>query len=253
LFADAEKMLADIIANNKLTAHGVAGFWPANSVDDDIILYTDEARKDVLAKFCGLRQQIAKREGGAPNYCLSDFIAPADSGKADYIGAFAVTAGVGEEALAASFDDAHDNYSSIMSKALADRLAEAFAEALHEKVRRELWGYAKDEALSAEEMIAEKYVGIRPAPGYPAQPDHTEKETIFRLLNAAENADMEMTESYMMTPPASVSGLYFSHPEALYFGVGHIARDQVDDYAKRKGMARAEVERWLAPILGYDP
>ncbi|MEZ5897716.1 MAG: methionine synthase [Parvularculaceae bacterium] len=253
LFDDAQKMLDDIIAGKKLTAHGVAGFWPANSVGDDIVLYKDENRKDVLATLHGLRQQIAKRDGGAPNYCLSDFVAPADSGKADYIGAFAVTAGVGEDALAASFDDAHDNYSSIMAKALADRLAEAFAELLHAKVRRELWGYAADEKLSMEDVIGEKYRGIRPAPGYPAQPDHTEKGTIFNLLNAGENAEMALTESYMMTPPSSVSGVYFSHPEALYFGVGQIARDQVEDYARRKNMALAETERWLAPILGYDP
>jgi 5-methyltetrahydrofolate--homocysteine methyltransferase len=252
-FEDAQKMLAEIIAKKQLTAHGVAGFWPANSVGDDIVVYTDETRTKELAVLHGLRQQIAKREGAAPNYCLSDFIAPADSGVADYIGAFAVTAGVGEEALANSFNDAHDNYSSIMSKALADRLAEAFAEHLHTRVRRELWGYAPDENLSLEEIIAEKYDGIRPAPGYPAQPDHTEKQTLFDLLRADENASMALTESFMMTPPASVSGLYFSHPQSLYFGVGHIARDQTEDYARRKGMALAEAERWLSPILGYDP
>ncbi len=252
LYADAKKMLADIIANKRLVAHGVAGFWPANAVGDDIELYPDENRAEPVAVLHGLRQQIAKREAGAPNYCLSDFVAPKESGKRDYIGAFAVTAGIGEEAFAASFDNAHDNYSAIMSKAIADRFAEAFAEHLHTRVRREFWGYAKDEALSVEEMLAEKYRGIRPAPGYPAQPDHTEKATLFRLLNAEKNADMALTESFAMSPPASVSGLYFSHPEALYFGVGHIAKDQVEDYAKRKSMSVPEIEKWLGPILGYD-
>jgi 5-methyltetrahydrofolate--homocysteine methyltransferase len=252
LFGDAQKMLADIVSKARLTAHGVVGFWPANSVGDDVAIYTDENRQERLATLHGLRQQMAKREAGASNYCLSDFVAPRDSGVRDYIGAFAVTAGIGEDALAASFDNAHDNYSSIMSQAIADRLAEAFAEHLHVRVRRELWGYARDEALSVDEMIAEKYRGIRPAPGYPAQPDHTEKATLFNLLGAAANADMGLTESFAMTPPSSVSGLYFSHPEALYFGVGHIAKDQVEDYAKRKAMTVGEVERWLSPILGYD-
>ncbi len=252
LFADATKMLADIIEMKSLAANGVVGFWPANAVGDDIELYADERRETPIAKLHGLRQQIAKREDGAPNYCLSDFVAPKESGKRDYIGAFAVTAGVGEEAFAASFDKRNDNYSAILSKALADRLAEAFAEHLHARVRRELWAYATDETLSVEEMIAEKYRGIRPAPGYPAQPDHTEKATLFRLLDAEKNADMALTESFAMTPPASVSGLYFSHPEALYFGVGHIAKDQVEDYARRKAMPLADIERWLAPILAYD-
>ncbi|MFN3960301.1 MAG: methionine synthase [Parvularculaceae bacterium] len=251
LFADAQKLLAEVIAKKRLTAHGVVGFWPANAVGDDIELYADETRAAPIATLHGLRQQIAKREAGAPNYCLSDFVAPKESGKRDYVGAFAVTAGVGEEALSAAFDRAHDNYSAIMAKAIADRLAEAFAEHLHARVRRELWGYAKGEAIGVEEMIAEKYQGIRPAPGYPAQPDHTEKATLFRLLNAGENADMALTESFAMTPPASVSGLYFSHPEALYFGVGAIARDQVEDYARRKGVPVSETEKWLAPILGY--
>jgi 5-methyltetrahydrofolate--homocysteine methyltransferase len=253
LYVDARKLLARIIATKPLKAHGVVGFWPANAVGDDIEIYADDERGAPIARLFGLRQQIAKREDGAPNYCLSDFIAPRDSGKADYIGAFAVTAGVGEEAFAASFDMANDNYSAIMSKALADRLAEAFAEHLHARVRRELWGYASGETISVEEMIAEKYRGIRPAPGYPAQPDHTEKATLFRLLGAETNADMALTESFAMTPPASVSGLYFSHPDALYFGVGQIAKDQVMDYARRKGVTVGEAERWLSPILGYDP
>ncbi|MGE0182558.1 MAG: methionine synthase [Parvularculaceae bacterium] len=253
LFADARKMLDDVIAGNRLTAHGVVGFWPANRVGDDVELYADETRDKAIARLHGLRQQIAKRDNAAPNYCIADFIAPKETGKRDYVGAFAVTAGVGEEALAASYDDKHDNYSSIMAKAIADRLAEAFAEHLHARVRRELWGYAKGEAISVEEMIGEKYQGIRPAPGYPAQPDHTEKATIFRLLEAEQNADMALTESFAMTPPASVSGLYFSHPASLYFGVGKIEKDQAEDYARRKGMTLREAERWLSPILNYTP
>ncbi len=253
LYQDAKKMLKDIIANQSLTAHGVVGFWPANADGDDIIVYTDENRDSELARLHGLRQQMEKRDGGAPNYCLSDFIAPVDSGKADYIGAFAVTAGHGEQALADSFDDANDNYSAIMAKALADRFAEAFAEAMHKRVRRELWGYAADENLSVDALISESYQGIRPAPGYPAQPDHTEKATLFRLLQAEANAGMALTESFAMTPPASVSGLYFSHPQSVYFGVGQIAVDQVSDYASRKGVSLEEAERWLSPILAYDP
>jgi len=252
LFADARKMLAEIISGPRLKANAVVGFWPANSVGDDIELYGDETRDAPIAVLHGLRQQISKRDPGSPNYCLSDFVAPRESGKRDYIGAFAVTAGVGEDALAASFDKANDNYSAIMAKAIADRLAEAFAEHLHARVRRELWGYDKGEALSVEDMIAEKYQGIRPAPGYPAQPDHTEKATLFKLLDAGTNAGMSLTESFAMTPPASVSGLYFSHPDALYFGVGHIAKDQVEDYARRKSMSVGEAERWLSPILAYD-
>ena len=253
LYADARKMLGEIIEGDKLTAHGVAGFWPANADGDDIILFKDERREDELTRFCGLRQQMPKRENGAPNFCLSDFVAPIESGKPDYIGAFAVTTGHGEVELAASYDDANDNYSSIMAKALADRFAEAFAEALHAKVRRELWGHAADEALSPEELIAEKYHGIRPAPGYPAQPDHTEKGKIFELLSAEENAGMKLTESYAMSPPASVSGLYFAHPQATYFGVGQFGKDQVADYAKRKGQTLGEAEKWLSPILAYEP
>lgn len=246
-------MLDRIIDEKLLKAHAVFGFWPANSCGDDIILYQDENREKELGRLHGLRQQIAKRKDDAPNYCLSDFVAPIETEIADYIGAFAVTAGVGEKALADFFDASHDNYSAIMAKALADRLAEAFAEHLHERVRREFWGYERGEARSIEALIAEDYQGIRPAPGYPAQPDHTEKETLFALLNAEENAGIALTESFAMTPPASVSGLYFSHPESLYFGVGQIGRDQVADYAARKKMKLAEAEKWLAPILAYDP
>ncbi len=251
LFDDAQKLLRRIIDEKALTAHGVVGFWPANGNGDDIVLYGDEARTQTLASLHGLRQQMKKRDGA--NYCLSDFIAPAKTGLADYIGGFAVTAGVGEAAFAAGFDRRNDNYSAILSKALADRLAEAFAEHLHERVRREFWAYAPDENLSCEALIREEYQGIRPAPGYPAQPDHTEKETLFRLLDAETNADMALTESFAMTPGSSVSGLYFSHPQSLYFGVGKIEEDQVADYARRKNMMQTAAERWLSPILNYEP
>ncbi|MEX0643976.1 MAG: methionine synthase [Parvularculaceae bacterium] len=253
LFDDAQKMLKAIIESRLLTAHGVVGLWPANADGDDIVLYADDSRKKEIARLHALRQQIAKRDAGSPNYCLSDFVAPIESGVADFVGAFAVTAGVGEEALAASYDKRSDNYSAIMAKALADRLAEAFAEHLHERVRREFWGYERGPAAGVEALIREEYQGIRPAPGYPAQPDHTEKATLFKLLDAERNAGMALTESYAMTPPASVSGLYFSHPESLYFGVGQIGPDQVEDYARRKGMDVREAERWLSPILAYDP
>jgi 5-methyltetrahydrofolate--homocysteine methyltransferase len=252
LFDDAQKMLRQIIDDKALTAHGVVGLWPANARGDDIVLYKDETRNEELAVLHCLRQQIAKREGGV-NYCLADFVAPEETGVADYIGGFAVTAGIGEEAFSNAHDERHDNYSAILSKALADRLAEAFAEHMHERVRREHWAFAKDEDLAPEQLIKEAYQGIRPAPGYPAQPDHTEKATLFQLLDPETNAGMALTESFAMTPPASVSGLYFSHPASLYFGVGKIERDQVADYAKRKAMALAEVEKWLSPILHYDP
>jgi 5-methyltetrahydrofolate--homocysteine methyltransferase len=250
LFEDARKMLAEIVSAKKLAAHGVCGFFAANADGDDIVLYTDDERRRELARFFGLRQQMKKREAGAPNFCLSDFVAPIDSGVKDYLGLFAVTAGVGEEALAATYEGREDNYSAIMSKALADRLAEAFAEHLHERVRREFWGYEEGAAASLGALIKEEYEGVRPAPGYPAQPDHTEKATIFRLLAAEENAGMALTESFAMTPPASVCGLYFSHPKALYFGVGHIGADQLEDYARRKGWGLGEAKKWLSPILG---
>ena len=249
LFADAQAMLKRIIAENWFTARGVVGFWPANTVGDDIAVYSDESRTEEIARFHTLRQQIRKANA-KPNLALSDFVA--ETGR-DYIGAFAVTAGHGELEIARRFKDAGDDYSSIMATALADRLAEAFAEALHKKVRTELWGYAADEATTVEELIAEQYQGIRPAPGYPAQPDHTEKATLFRLLEAEANAGMALTESFAMTPPASVSGLYFGHAESHYFGVGKIDRDQVEDYARRKGWDIATAERWLSPILNYDP
>ena len=249
LFADAQAMLKRIIDERWFTARGVVGFWPAKAEGDDIVVFTDESRGDELARFHTLRQQI-KKSNGKPNLALSDFVA--DDG-ADYIGAFAVTAGHGELEIAKRFRDAGDDYSAILATALADRLAEAFAEALHRKVRTELWGYAANEALNVDALIAEQYQGIRPAPGYPAQPDHTEKATLFRILNAEQNAGMALTESYAMTPPASVSGLYFGHPGSHYFGVGKIDRDQVEDYARRKGWDLATAERWLAPILNYQP
>ncbi len=252
LYEDAQAMLKQLIEEKWLTANGVVGFWPANSVGDDIELYTDETRSKRLAVLHTLRQQMA-RDADRPNLALADFVAPKDSGIPDYIGGFTVTAGVGEEDVARRFERANDDYSKILIKALADRLAEAFAEALHEKVRRELWAYAPDEKLSNEQLIAEDYAGIRPAPGYPAQPDHTEKGTLFKVLDAEKTAGVKLTESYAMWPAAAVSGLYFSHPESRYFGVGKIGRDQVADYAGRKGWKIEEAERWLGPILNYDP
>ncbi|RMD88155.1 MAG: hypothetical protein D6807_06490 [Alphaproteobacteria bacterium] len=252
LFADARAMLERIIEERWLEARGVIGFWPANAAGDDVVLYEDEARSRERARFHFLRQQIAKREG-RPNFCLADFVAPIRSGVADYLGAFAVTAGIGIEERVAAFEAAHDDYSAILLKALADRLAEAFAERLHERVRREFWGYAPDEALSNEELIRERYRGIRPAPGYPACPDHSEKPALFRLLDAEAKAGIRLTENFAMLPTAAVSGFYFAHPRAHYFGVGKIGRDQVADYATRRGVSVAEAEKWLAPNLAYDP
>ena len=250
LYKDAQVMLQRIIGEGWFTAKGVVGFWPANSDGDDIVVYSDETRATELARLHTLRQQMAK-SAERPNAALADFVAPIGAAR-DYIGAFAVTAGHGELEVAERFRQAGDDYSAILSTALADRLAEAFAEALHHRVRTELWGYAPDEAFDVVAMIAEKYQGIRPAPGYPAQPDHTEKATLFRLLAAEANTGMALTESFAMTPPAAVSGVYFSHPDSFYFGVGRIDRDQVADYARRKGWDLATAERWLAPILAYD-
>ncbi len=249
LFRDAQAMLKRIVEEKWFTAKGVVGFWPANARGDDVVVWTDESRTTEAARFHGLRQQI-KKSNGKPNLCLSDFVA--EDG-ADYLGAFAVTAGHGELEKAAEFKAAGDDYSAIMATALADRLAEAFAERLHKEVRTQLWGYVPDEQTSVQDLIEEKYQGIRPAPGYPAQPDHTEKATLFRLLDAGSNAGMALTESFAMSPPASVSGLYFGHPGSHYFGVGKIDRDQVEDYATRKGWDVQTAERWLAPILNYDP
>ena len=252
LFDDAQMMLTRIVDEHWFQPRAVIGFWPANAVDDDIQLYTGESRQETMAVFHTLRQQLLKRDG-RPNLALADFIAPKHSHKADYIGGFVVTAGASEAKIAARFAKANDDYGSIMVKALADRIAEAFAERMHERVRREFWAYAPHEQLSNEERIAEAYAGIRPAPGYPAQPDHTEKATLFNLLAAERRAGVKLTESYAMWPGSSVAGLYLSHPEAHYFGVAKIERDQVEDYALRKGMDIGEVERWLGPILNYDP
>jgi 5-methyltetrahydrofolate--homocysteine methyltransferase len=245
-------MLGRIIGEKWFTARGVAGFWPANADGDDILVYAGEARERPVATLHTLRQQLARREGRA-NLALADFIAPRSTGIADYIGAFIVTAGIGEDAIADRFRGANDDYSSIMAKALADRLAEAFAECLHARVRRELWGYAPDETLTPQQLIAETYTGIRPAPGYPAQPDHTEKAVVFDLLNGEAATGVKLTGSFAMWPGASVCGLYFSHPQSHYFGVGKIERDQVEDYARRKDWTPQEAERWLAPVLNYDP
>jgi 5-methyltetrahydrofolate--homocysteine methyltransferase len=289
LFDDANKLLQEVIDKKLLRANAVVGFWPANAVGDDIVLfdyeeatvetpcdkhgvhtslrynlkamngssarfapeYTRHAKYEIGTKIHFLRQQ-GQKAASVPNVSLADFIAPIETGKTDYIGGFAVTAGLGIEALIEKFEKDHDDYNSIMIKAIADRLAEAFAECLHQRVRREFWGYARDEQFTNEELIDEKYAGIRPAPGYPACPDHTEKRILFDLLDAESRVDIKLTESFAMYPASSVSGWYFSHPESRYFGLGKIARDQVEDYARRKGMTVAEVERWLAPNLNYD-
>jgi 5-methyltetrahydrofolate--homocysteine methyltransferase len=250
VLAEGQAMLAKIIAEKWLVANAVVGLFPANSVGDDIEIYTDESRSQVAMTFHNLRQQ-AQKPAGKPNYCLADFVAPKGSGVKDYMGAFAVTSGIGIEARVKEFEARHDDYSAIMLKSLADRLAEAFTEHLHQRVRREFWGYAADETLDNDALIREEYRGIRPAPGYPACPDHTEKGDLFRLLDAPQ-VGITLTESYAMWPAAAVSGLYFSHPESQYFAIGKIGRDQVEDYAQRKGMALSATEKWLAPVLAYD-
>ncbi|MEZ0335082.1 MAG: methionine synthase [Gemmatimonadales bacterium] len=251
LFRDARNLLDRIVRERLLRANGVVGFFRANSVGDDIELYADASRTEKLGMIHTLRQQMLKPPG-RPNLALADYVAPHDAGVPDHVGAFAVTTGVGLDELAAAFEAAHDDYNAILAKALADRLAEAFAERLHEKVRTELWGYAREEVLDNQQLIREEYQGIRPAPGYPACPDHTEKGELFRLLDAERNSGIRLTESYAMLPGAAVSGWYFWRPEARYFGVGKIERDQVEDYARRKGMDVTEAERWLAPNLNYE-
>jgi 5-methyltetrahydrofolate--homocysteine methyltransferase len=276
LFNDAQSLLQEIIDQKLLTAKAALGFFPANSLGDDIILHDFEEKvqevpcekhgvhahtsfniqrkdetSDSTAWLHHLRQQ-GQKSASLPNRCLSDFVAPLSTGETDYVGAFAVTTGIGIEALLAKYEAEHDDYNSIMVKALADRLAEAFAELMHERVRREYWGYAADEVMSNEELIMEKYQGIRPAPGYPACPDHTEKKRLFELLDAEKQIGIQLTESYAMYPASAVSGFYFGHPESTYFGLGKIAKDQVVDYAARKGMALEEIERWLSPVLTYD-
>jgi 5-methyltetrahydrofolate--homocysteine methyltransferase len=251
LFRDAEAMLQKIVDEKWLKAKAVIGFWNANSIGDDVELYADPNRKEVIDTVHFVRQQMKKRSGKA-NMCLADFIAPKETGIIDHMGGFAVTAGIGIEEKLELFEGSHDDYNDILLKALADRFAEAFAEHMHERVRKEFWGYAKDESLNNNELIKEKYRGIRPAPGYPACPDHTEKTGLFALLNARQNADIDLTDSMAMMPASSVSGYYFSHPESQYFGIGKISKDQVQDYAKRKDMELQLTERWLAPNLAYN-
>jgi len=261
LFADAQEMLAQIVDERWLKARAVVGLFPANSInDDDIEIYQDNTRKEVKMTLHHLRQQT-ERPPGKPNRCLADFVAPKESGKEDYVGAFVVTAGIGIGEHVSRFEKQHDDYRSIMLKALADRLAEAFAEHMHDRIRHVNWGYESgkwtpcngmEKEFDNTKLVKEDYASIRPAPGYPACPDHTEKPLLWKLLDAEKNSGVGLTDSYAMWPAASVSGWYFSHPDSSYFGVGKINRDQVEDYAKRKGMTMAEAERWLAPNLGYD-
>ena len=248
LYKDAQDMIEKFKSDGRIRPRGVVGIFPAASVDEDIIVYADEARGGEKDRIIGLRQQLV-REGGKPNYSLADFIAPQSSGVSDYIGCFAVTAGDGLEQIVAEYEAAHDSYGSMMAKAVADRFAEAFAEYLHERVRREFWGYAPDEALDIDGLIAEGYQGIRPAPGYPANPDHTQKLALWRMLDAEENTGIRLTESLAMWPASSVSGFYFSHPDSYYLSIHQIGRDQLEDYARRRGIDIKEAERWLAPVL----
>ncbi|HEY9123396.1 MAG TPA: vitamin B12 dependent-methionine synthase activation domain-containing protein, partial [Bacteroidales bacterium] len=250
LFNDANKLLDELQSKRLIKANAVFGIYPANAVGDDIEVYTDESRTEVFKVFRNLRNQ-AKQNVNEPNACLSDFIAPKESGIKDYIGAFAVTAGIGVDKLIAEAKENHDDYKVIMLEALADRLAEAFTELLHEKVRKEIWGYASSEALSVDDMLLEKFKGIRPAHGYPACPDHSEKQTLFELLQASKNSGISLTESNMMLPAASVSGLIFAHPRSQYFFVDKIGKDQAEDYAKRKGVPVGQVEKWLNANLNY--
>jgi 5-methyltetrahydrofolate--homocysteine methyltransferase len=251
LYDDARRLLDRIIREKLLAACGVYGFWPAASTGDDIVLFTDDSRSTELSRFHTLRQQW-ERKGQSTFLALADFIAAVESGRQDYLGAFAVTTGIGCDELARQFEADHDDYNSIMTKALADRLAEAFAEMLHKQARSD-WSYGREEQLTNYDLIDERYRGIRPAPGYPACPDHTEKGILFDLLEAEQAAGIRLTETFAMHPAASVSGLYFAHPNARYFAVDRIARDQAESYARRKGMPLSEIEKWLAPNLGYEP
>jgi 5-methyltetrahydrofolate--homocysteine methyltransferase len=253
LWADAQAMLDTLIAEKWISANGVFGLFPANTVDhDDIAVYTDERRTVEKLRLLNLRQQ-GEHRAGVPNRCLADYVAPKESGLHDYVGAFAVTAGLGCKEKVEAFKKANDDYSAILLESLADRLAEAFAERLHQRVRKEFWGHAGDEHLSNEELIAEKYAGIRPAPGYAACPEHSEKATIWQLLDAEHSAGIALTESMAMWPGASVSGWYYAHPEAQYFVLGRINKEQVASYAQRKGWTLQQAEKWLAPNLGYEP
>jgi len=254
LFKDARAMLDRIVKEKPIQAAAVIGFWPANQVnDDDIALFDEAGQGGEITRLHMLRQQM-KRDRERANHCLADFVAPQDTGITDYVGAFAVTAGIGlDDWIKREFTAKQDDYSGILAQALADRLAEAFAEHMHERVRKEFWGYAGDETLDNDALIAEEYRGIRPAPGYPACPDHTEKATLFQLLKPTENVGIQLTESFAMWPSAAVSGWYFSHPQSDYFGIGRIERDQVADYARRKNVELAQMERWLSSNLAYDP
>jgi 5-methyltetrahydrofolate--homocysteine methyltransferase len=252
LYDDARTLLDELVRGKRLKARGVVGLFPAASVGDDVELYEDATRSRVRKTLHFLRQQAAKSDS-RPNFCLADFVAPKDSGVRDHLGAFAVTAGIGIDERVAEYEARHDDYNAIMLKALADRLAEAFAEHLHWRVRREFWGYSPDEDADSERLVREQYRGIRPAPGYPACPEHTEKGPLFDVLGATEKAEMVLTESYAMLPTAAVSGFYFSHPDSQYFAVGKVERDQVEDYARRKGWDLPTAEKWLAPNLGYEP
>jgi 5-methyltetrahydrofolate--homocysteine methyltransferase len=252
LYDDAQDMLDKLIKEKWLTANGIIGFFPANAVGDDIEVYTDDSRTEVLTTLHNLRQQ-GEHRGGIPNRSLGDFVAPKETGLDDYVGAFAVTAGLGSQDKIMEFKAALDDYSAILLESLADRLAEAFAERMHERVRKEFWGYQPDETLDNDALIQEKYVGIRPAPGYPACPEHTEKKTLWELMDVEAKAGIELTDSMAMWPGAAVSGWYFSHPQSQYFVVGRLAQDQVADYASRKGWTLKEAERWLGPNLGYNP
>jgi 5-methyltetrahydrofolate--homocysteine methyltransferase len=251
LFDDAQVLLKKISKDKLLQAKGIFGLFPANSSGDDIEIYTDESRDNIVNKLYHLRQQVSKSEGKS-NYCLSDFIAPKSYGKNDWIGAFAVTTGIGVKQLVQKYENQNDDYSAIMIKAIADRLAEAFTERLHQRIRQEFWGYAADEKLSKNDLIKEKYNGIRPAPGYPACPDHTEKQKIWDLLNVEKQTSISLTESFAMNPAASVSGWYFAHPKSQYFSIGKITKEQIADYAKRKNMDVDEAEKWLASSLDYN-
>jgi 5-methyltetrahydrofolate--homocysteine methyltransferase len=252
LYDDAQAMLDQMIAEKWISANGVYGLFPAASTGEDVLVYGDDSRAEVKATLHQLRQQ-GEHRGGIPNRSLADYVAPVDSGIADHVGAFAVTAGIGLEERVKAFREQLDDYNAILLEALADRLAEAFAERLHQRVRTEFWGHVSEEQLSNEDLIAEKYTGIRPAPGYPACPDHTEKQTIWSLLDVEAQTGIKLTESMAMWPGAAVSGVYYSHPESQYFVVGRLGRDQIEDYAARKGWSVTETEKWLSPNLGYDP
>ncbi len=252
LWRDSKKMIKNIINDNLTETSAVLGFWPANSDGDDVIIFEDDSRKKILKKFHFLRQQVNRKNSKRPNLCLSDYIAPIGT-KNDYIGGFLVTAGGGIEKLASKFESENDDYNSILVKSIGDRIAEAYAEMLHKEVRTKYWGYDSSENLTIQELISEKFKGIRPAPGYPACPDHTEKQTLFELLKVSDNVNVKLTESFAMTPASSVSGFYISNPLSSYFGVGKIFKDQVEDYAVRKGLKINVVEKWLGPNLSYSP